>query len=290
MIFEILQDLDPAAITLIGIVIGLCVGSFLNVVIYRVPRRIHQDWTAQCHVWLELEETTGDEAAPGIVKTPSHCPSCKTPIKPWHNVPVISYLLLKGKCSSCGERISLRYPFIEILTAVMTSMVLLHFGPTVEGLCAAGFTWTLIILAFIDLDNQILPDNITLPLLWSGLFLALFNVTIDPAASITGALAGYLVLWTIYHLFRLVTGKEGMGYGDFKLLAAMGAWMGWQLLPLIILLSAVAGSVVGLSLILLHRHEREKPIPYGPYLAIAGWIALMWGSDITGYYLRFSGL
>ena len=290
MIFEILQGLDPAVVTFISVLLGLCFGSFLNVVIYRVPRRTHQEWTSQSRAWLELEEELPAESAPGIVKTPSYCPSCKTPIKAWHNVPVVGFLVLRGKCSACGEPISFRYPLVEVLTAVLTTAVLWKFDVTPEGLWAVGFTWTLIVLAFIDLDHQILPDNMTLTLLWAGLCLSLFNVYVDPAASITGALAGYLFLWSVYHIFRLVTGKEGMGYGDFKLLAAMGAWMGWKVLPLIMLVSAVAGSVVGVSLILLSRHERDKPIPYGPYLAVAGWIALMWGPGITEQYLRASGL
>jgi leader peptidase (prepilin peptidase)/N-methyltransferase len=293
MSLQLLQSLDPAAVIFVGVFLGLCVGSFLNVVIYRVPARIHEDWTNQCHTWLDRDEVKSEEAsnsAPGIVKTPSHCPSCKTPIKPWHNIPLVSYLLLRGKCSACGAAISIRYPLVELLTALMTVTVFLKFGLTIEGLCAAGFSWALVALAFIDLDHQILPDNITLPLLWAGLSLSLFTMYVSPETSIIGALTGYLVLWSVYQLFRLATGKEGMGYGDFKLLAAMGAWMGWKMLPLIVLLSAVAGTVVGLSLILLKIQQRDKPIPYGPYLAAAGWIALIWGSEITEEYLRASGM
>ncbi|MDH4048975.1 MAG: A24 family peptidase, partial [Gammaproteobacteria bacterium] len=231
-----------------------------------------------------------------LVTPRSRCPACGTMITALQNIPVLSYLLLGGKCAHCKAHISVRYPIIEALTALLTAFVAWFFGFGWEAVAAIALTWSLIAMTVIDLDKMIIPDSISLPLLWAGLALSLFHpvegaerLFIDPKSSIVGALAGYLSLWSIYHLFRLLTGKEGMGYGDFKLLAALGAWLGWQMLPLIIMLSAVVGAVVGVSMIVLVRHDRNIPIPFGPYLAAAGWIALLYGPQIIAAYLDFMG-
>lgn len=269
--------------------LGLMVGSFLNVIIFRLPKTIHHEWTTQCCEWLD--KTPNEEnAPPGIVFPASHCMHCKTPLKVWHNIPVISYLLLAGKCQFCGTAISLRYPFVELLTAILSAVVVYKLGFSIEAALALILTWALITLSFIDFDHQLLPDNITLPFMWFGLLISLRGIFATPENSIIGAIAGYMSLWTVFQLFKLFTGKEGMGYGDFKLLALFGAWFGWQALPMILLISTVAGSVLGISMILLRVIDKEKPIPFGPYLAIAGWISLLWGDQITQAYLRSIGL
>ncbi len=238
--------------------------------------------------------TEGDPAPYNLLRPASACPSCEAPIRPWHNVPLLGYAWLRGRCAACGARISLRYPVIELLTGLLSAVVAWQLGPGAAGLAALGVTWCLIALAVIDLDHQLLPDVITLPLLWAGLAYSLvLHAPDDPAfadlaASVAGAIAGYLSLWTLYHGFRLLTGKEGMGYGDFKLFAALGAWLGWQMLPLIILLSAVSGAVVGIALIGLGRHGRQVPIPFGPYLAAAGFIAMLWGRELVTAYWQAS--
>ncbi|NIP18882.1 MAG: prepilin peptidase, partial [Xanthomonadales bacterium] len=229
-------------------------------------------------------------APPGLIWERSRCPQCGHRIKVQENIPVLSYLLLRGRCSACGTRISARYPVVELLTACLFLVTAWHFGPTTQCLAALVLTGFLMALTGIDLDHQLLPDNLTLPLLWTGLLLSLFGVFVDPVTSITGAMVGYLSLWTIYHLFRILTGKEGMGYGDFKLLAALGAWMGWQMLPLVILLSSLVGAVIGLLLMLVRRHQKGQPMPFGPFIAAAGWIAMIWGERIIQFYLRASGL
>lgn len=287
---EILAANTPLFLT--GVFIfGLLIGSFLNVVILRIPARLEFDWHCQCRELLELKpEETPAEPPPGILWSRSQCPKCGHNIKALENIPLLSFLFLRGKCSSCKVSISKRYPLVEAITAILFLLVAMHFGPTVQTLAALGMTGVLIALAGIDIDHQLLPDDLTFFLLWSGLFASLFNVFTDPVSSIIGALAGYLSLWLVYHLFRLLTGKEGMGYGDFKLLAAMGAWMGWQMLPLIILLSSLVGAVIGLTMIGLRRHKSSQPMPFGPYIALAGWIALLWGDRIIDAYLRNSGL
>jgi len=273
-------------------IFGLLIGSFLNVVILRLPARIEHDWRCQCKELLDIESADNekDKPPPDLMWSRSQCPECGHFIKAHENIPLLSYLFLKGRCSSCKTRISMRYPLIEATTAILFLLVAMHFGPTLQTLAAIGLTAVLIALTFIDIDHQLLPDDLTLILLWIGLFASLFNVFTDPVSSIIGALAGYLSLWLVYHLFRLLTGKEGMGYGDFKLLAALGAWTGWQMLPLIILLSSLVGAVAGLILIVLKRHKSSQPMPFGPYIALAGWIALMWGEQIIDTYLRSSGL
>ena len=270
--------------------LGLCVGSFLNVVIHRLPKMMEQEWQAQC---ADLRGETPSTATVGsaepttisLARPRSRCPSCGHQISALENIPIISYLLLRGKCSNCAAAISPRYPIIEALTAVLSAYAAWHFGPTLQAAGALLLLWALIALTAIDYDTQLLPDSITLPLLWSELAFNLFGAYTDISSAVIGAMVGYLTLWSIYWLFKLATGKEGMGYGDFKLLAALGAWLGWQMLPVIILLSSVVGAVVGISLIAINRHGRNTPIPFGPYLAAAGVIALFWGSGLTRSYL-----
>ena len=269
--------------------VGLLVGSFLNVVIYRLPIMMQRNWRKECLEYLELPAEP--ELAPfNLVLPLSRCPACGTPIKPYQNVPVISYLLLRGKCAACRHPIALRYPLIEALTAVMSVVVAWHFGYGLQTLFALLLTWVLVALSFIDIDHHLLPDSITLPVLWLGLSLSVFGIYTDSHASVMGAVFGYLSLWSVYHLFKLLTGKEGMGFGDFKLLALLGAWLGWQMLPLIILLSSLVGTLISVVVILLTQRDHRTPIPFGPYLAVAGWIALLWGPQINGMYLAYIGL
>ena len=273
----------------IAALLGLCVGSFLNVVIHRLPKMMEQEWQAQC---AELRgEATSTAAEPlSLAKPRSRCPNCGHQISAIENIPLISYLLiLKGKCSGCQARISPRYPIIEAFTGLASAYVAWHFGPTIQAAGALLLVWALIALAAIDLDTQLLPDAITLPLLWLGLALNLWGNYTDLSSAVTGAMLGYLALWSVFWLFKLATGKEGMGYGDFKLLAALGAWLGWQMLPAIILLSSVVGAMVGITLLVATRHGRNVPIPFGPYLAAAGGIALFWGEPITRTYLGMIG-
>ncbi|TXL00129.1 prepilin peptidase [Methylococcaceae bacterium HT1] len=274
---------------LVGI-IGLMIGSFLNVVIYRLPIMMQRGWKQECQEFLKLPASEPAAETFNLALPHSHCPACNTEIMWYQNIPVLSYLLLQGKCANCQTRISLRYPFVEALTGILSIVVAYQLGGEIETLFALLLTWTLIALSGIDFDHQLLPDNIVLPMLWLGLFLSLFNIFTDPVSSIIGAVAGYLFLWVIYQLFKLLTGKEGMGYGDFKLLALFGAWLGWQYLPLIILLSSLVGAIIGTSLIIFVQRDKNIPIPFGPYLAIAGWIALLWGEQINTLYLTNAGL
>ncbi len=269
--------------------LGLTIGSFLNVVILRLPRMMERQWQRDC---LELlkQPATADEERLDLAYPPSRCPQCGHQIRAWENIPVISWLLLRGRCSDCTTPISIRYPLVEAATALLTLIVAYHFDPGWQVLAAMGFTWALIALTMIDFDTQLLPDNITLPLLWSGLLLNLDGLFSDLESAVIGAAAGYLTLWSVYQIFKRITGKEGMGYGDFKLLAAIGAWLGWQYLPLTIMASALVGALLGISLILLRGRERNLPIPFGPYLAAAGWIAMLWGDSINHAYLQWSGL
>ena len=281
----------PAALFILVGLLGLLVGSFLNVVAHRLPIMMELDWRRQCDTLAEEPSTVPDHArqAPYDLWRPgSACPSCNHPISPWQNIPIVSYLVLGGRCKHCAAAISARYPVIEAAAGMLGLLVAWRFGPTAATAAALGFCWALLVLAVIDIDRQLLPDSITLPLLWAGLILGLFNdgngIFVDSSSSIVGAVAGYLSLWLVYQVFKLVTGKEGMGYGDFKLLAAIGAWVGWQVLPLVILLSALVGSVVGIAMIVLGGRGRQTPIPFGPYLAAAGLIALLWGDGIMGWY------
>jgi len=270
--------------------LGLVIGSFLNVVIHRLPLMMERDWKSQCREMLELPEGKEPAQPVNLITPRSRCPGCGHPIGAAENIPLLSFLWQRGRCKHCGTRISFRYPVVEALTALLTIIVVWHFGLGWQALTGAVLTWGLIALAFIDLDHHLLPDDITLPFLWLGLVLGLFGVFADLPSAVIGAAAGYLALWSVYHLFRLFTGKEGMGYGDFKLLALLGAWMGWQQLPAIILLSSLVGAIVGLSLIALRGHDRNIPIPFGPYLAAAGWLALLWGDDLTRWYLGYAGV
>lgn len=294
MLIDVLKQDITIYITIIFI-LGLLVGSFLNVAIYRLPVMFKREWRKDCCSYLEenyqakIQLTNTDEPAEhfNLVKPDSTCPSCGHQIRSWENIPVISYIFLKAKCSHCKAPISFRYPFIELLSAILAAMCAWYFGFSLAGFAAIVLTWALISLSWIDYDTQYLPDQITLPFLWLGLILNINNTFTDINSAIIGAVAGYLSLWTVHHSFKLITKKEGMGYGDFKLLGMLGAWMGWQFLPVIIILSSLVGSIIGIALILFKKHQREKPIPFGPYLAIAGWIALLWGEQINSLYLNW---
>jgi leader peptidase (prepilin peptidase)/N-methyltransferase len=268
------------------VLFSLCVGSFLNVVIYRLPVMLERDWRQQCHEFLEMEPPV-DEAKTKIslARPASSCPHCGHAIRAWENIPVISYILLGGKCSSCKTPISAQYPAIEAITALASVAVAWQFGVTLQTVGGLLFTWVLIALTMIDIHKQLLPDNLTLPLLWLGIIFALFETYTSLQSSVIGAIAGYLILWTVFHVFKLVTGKEGMGFGDFKLLAAMGAWMGWTMLPQIVLVSSIVGAVAGSLMLVTGKARTQQPIPFGPYLAVAGWIALLWGNEINQAYL-----
>ncbi len=268
--------------------LGLVVGSFLNVVILRLPVMMENQWRQQAEAFLDLTPT---EPAPPVfnLATPaSRCPACGAKVRAWQNIPVLSYLWLRGKCAHCSTAISLRYPLIELSTGLLSSAVAYHFGFGLYAALALFFTWALIALVFIDIDRMLLPDDITLPLLWAGLLIALLEWgPISVQEAVIGTMLGYLILWAVYWGFKLVTGKEGMGYGDFKLLAALGAWLGWQTLPMIILLSSVIGALVGIVTILFFGGQRSKPIPFGPYLAGAGWVVLLWGEQINQTFFNF---
>jgi len=276
---------SPFGLAVMAGLLGLCIGSFLNVVIHRLPKMMEREWLTQC-AELRGEKAEEENEPLSLAKPRSRCPNCGHHISAWENIPILSYLfILRGKCSSCGKPISARYPLVEAATALLSAYTAWHFGPTVQAAGALLLVWALIALAMIDLDTQLLPDSITLPLLWLGLGFNLATTYVDLPSAVVGAMAGYLALWSVFWLFKLVTGKEGMGYGDFKLLAALGAWLGWQMLPSIILLSSLVGASVGISLIVFGRHGRNIPIPFGPYLAAAGGIALFWGNSLTERYL-----
>ncbi|MBT7950010.1 MAG: prepilin peptidase [Gammaproteobacteria bacterium] len=265
--------------------LGMVVGSFLNVVIYRLPIMMHKAWRKECCEFLEVDEDKDvDEQHYSLVFPNSQCPKCQHKIRAWENIPLISYLFLRGRCSSCHTSISIRYPVIEILSGVLSLIIAWKFGFSLALIPALFLTWALIALSFIDIDHQLLPDDITLPFLWLGLLCNVFAIYTDIYSSVIGAVAGYMSLWLVYISFKIVTGKEGMGHGDFKLLALLGAWMGWQVLPVIIILSSLCGAIIGVSMILFGGHDRKQAIPFGPYLAMAGWIAFIWGQEITNAY------
>jgi leader peptidase (prepilin peptidase)/N-methyltransferase len=284
---------SPAAFVASVFVLGLIVGSFLNVVIYRLPIMLERRWRAQsAESGVGAAGDVAVQAPYNLVTPRSACPACKAPIKSLQNIPLFSWLALRGRCAACGARITARYPLVELATGVLCAAVAWRFGYGWPALAAIVVTWFLIALTFIDIDTQLLPDDLTLPLLWLGLLASLFalpgataSLPVDPRSSLLGAAAGYLSLWVVYQLFRLTTGKEGMGYGDFKLLAALGAWLGWQMLLPIVLTSALVGAVVGLALIALQGRDRAAPMAFGPYLAAAGWIMLMFGPDLVARYL-----
>jgi leader peptidase (prepilin peptidase)/N-methyltransferase len=279
---------QPGVFPWLCVIVGLLVGSFLNVVIHRLPKMMERLWREQCaELGTSPVTVLGSEPSTyNLVVPRSTCPACGAAITALQNIPIVSYLWLRGRCAHCRTPISARYPIVEGITALLSGYLAWRFGPTAAALAAILFAWALLALTGIDLDTQLLPDSVTLPLLWLGLLVNIGGIFTDLRSAVIGAVAGYLVLWSVYWLFKLVTKKEGMGYGDFKLLAAIGAWLGWQMLPLVILLSALVGAVVGISLIVFARHGRSVPIPFGPYLAGAGLIALIWGHQITETYLR----
>ena len=281
-IIELLHR-QPTLFITAATLFGLLVGSFLNVVIHRLPKMMEQEWQRNC------AELRGEEPAEtpkyNIVVPRSACPACGRPISAWENIPVVSYLALRGKCAGCKTRISLRYPLVELFAGVLAGIIAWRFGFGATALTAMLFAFTLIALTFIDFDSHLLPDDLTLPLMWLGLLLNINGLFTDLQSAVIGAIAGYLALWSVYWVFKLITGKEGMGYGDFKLLAAIGAWFGWQMLPAVILLSSLVGSVIGIGLIMLAKHGRNVPIPFGPYLALGGIAALFFGPQMANFYL-----
>jgi len=301
--FEVLQQ-QPTIFYFCIFILGLIVGSFLNVVIYRYPIMLQQQWKNECTDYLAVEadpdsslntteigkQTDNDKETFNLIYPSSSCPNCQHKITPLENIPLLSWLFLRGKCSSCKKSISIRYPIVELLTGCFSLLVAWKFGYGLETLCLLGLVWSLICLSLIDFDTQLLPDDITLPLLWSGLLCSLLEISsVSVTDALIGAIAGYLSLWSVYIIFKLVTGKEGMGYGDFKLLAALGAWLGWQMLPIIIFLSAFVGAIVGLSLMFFLGRNKNIPIPFGPYLASAGFLALILGEDLNRLYLSALG-
>lgn len=285
----------PWIFTVIVALVSLMIGSFLNVVIYRLPIMMEREWQAEFQDYFQAKTPTARTAAThsrfNLAVPRSACPHCHTPINAADNIPLISWLLLKGRCRNCKHPISIRYPAVELLTAVLSATIAYHYGPSSITLILLALTWGLVALSFIDLDKMLLPDQLTLPLLW---LMLLFSTTssalVSPAQAIMGAAAGYLSLWSVYWIFKLLTGKEGMGYGDFKLLAVFGALLGWQQLPLIILLSSLVGAVIGVILLTIQGKKHTTPIPFGPYIAAAGWIAILWGEQITQAYLSYIGL
>ncbi|QIL88439.1 prepilin peptidase [Microbulbifer sp. SH-1] len=284
----------PALLISSAFVLGLLIGSFLNVVIHRLPIMMEREYQRDFYSYFEktpsAEEQKQLSETYNLVLPHSHCPKCNTVIKPWENIPIVSYLWLRGKCGHCGTAISKRYPLVELVTGILTAIVVWQLGFTWQALAGVFFTWALVALTGIDFDKQLLPDNITLPLLWAGLLINIWGVFVPLQDAVIGAIVGYLSLWAVFHLFKLVTGKEGMGAGDFKILAAIGAWFGWQSVLLVIPLSAAVGALVGITWTLVSGRDKNLPIAFGPYLAGAAWIAMLWGEQIVGWYFRISGL
>ncbi len=284
---ELLQANNTLFIALVAM-FSLFVGSFLNVVIHRLPIMMENGWKRECRELLqckpELESNTDADDSFNLMVPRSRCPSCDQQIKSWQNIPVVSYLLLRGKCGNCNARISVQYPLVEAVTAILSVMVAVKFGVTIQTMAGLLITWSLVALTVIDFKETLLPDDITLPVMWFGLVASLIPVFVSPQEAIVGAAIGYLSLWSVYHLFKNVTGKEGMGYGDFKLMALFGAWFGWQAIPGIILLSSVVGAIVGISLVLALGRDKNIPIPFGPYLAAAGWLTMLYGDTLRSLY------
>lgn len=272
---------SPMLLALTGLLLGAIIGSFLNVVVIRLPLMLEAQWTRDSREFLALNPE--DQPTLSLSKPASHCPHCQNPIKPIHNIPILSYLFLRGRCHHCGASISVQYPIVELLSAVLTALYVMEYGISTTALASMLFTYALIVLTLIDQRHQLLPDQITLPLLWLGLLVNLSGLFASPADGIIGAALGYLSLWSVFWLFKLITGREGMGYGDFKLSAALGAWLGWQMLPMVILLASLLGLVVGCYGIIFAGRDRETPLAFGPYLCIAGWIAMLWGDSISLY-------
>lgn len=285
--FELLAQ-SPAFFLTFVFIVSLLVGSFLNVVIYRLPVMMERSWKSEYQAYFSPDEKPQSADTFNLVKPDSTCPKCQHKIRAWENIPVISWLFLRGKCSNCGTPISVRYPAVELLTAVASTVIAWHFGFGLAAAMAVLLTWALITLIFIDVDKMLLPDQITLPLLWLGLILSVFNVYVSPTDAVLGAAAGYLSLWSVYWLFKLATGKEGMGFGDFKLLAALGAWIGWQYLAIIILLSSFVGAIIGITYLIIKGKDKGSQIPFGPYLAIAGWLTIIFGEDIANLYWQWA--
>lgn len=276
-----------------GLLLGLIIGSFLNVVILRLPQRMQAELNEAC------ADQRGEQGEPlparwfgldYLITPASSCPHCGHSIRAWENIPILSYLLLRGRCSNCQAAIGVRYPIVEAATGLLSLLVIVHFGPTAASLAALLLVWGLVALTVIDLDEQLLPDQLTLPLMWLGLLVNINGMFTDLVSAVIGAAAGYLSLWLVFQVFRLLTGREGMGYGDFKLLAVFGAFLGWQMLPLVVLLSSLIGAVVGITLVVVRGRDRQIPIPFGPYLAAAGLVALLWGEQINNAYLQLAGL
>lgn len=317
-IFE-LFTLFPTFFYIMVFVMSLMVGSFLNVVIHRLPIMMERGWKAEFESYFNSEsqvntpsikatdttanletttslnnddtsaiETTKQKEAPyNLVVPASTCPSCGHKIKPWENIPLLSWIFQRGKCTQCHTGISVRYPLVELATALLSLVVAYHFGPTYAAIAALVFTWSLVALTFIDADTMLLPDQITLPLMWLGLLLSINATFVDPSTAIIGAAAGYLSLWSLFWAFKLLTGKEGMGYGDFKLLAAIGAWVGWQYLPIVVILSSFVGAILGIIILTVRGKDKNIPIPFGPYLAIAGWLTFLYGDWIAAQYWSY---
>ena len=295
-IFQLMAD-SPLFFLSFVFIVSLMVGSFLNVVIYRLPVMMERSWKADFQAHFETDVSTlgsntdSTESTPfNLIKPDSTCPKCQHKIRAWENIPVLSWLLLRGKCSQCKNAISIRYPLIELGTALCSVWIAWHFGYSWSALAGVVMTWILVALIFIDIDTMLLPDQLTLPLLWMGLLFSIVNPAVTSADSIIGATVGYLSLWSVYWAFKLLTGKEGMGYGDFKLLAALGAWMGWQYLAIVVLMSSLVGAVIGISVLSVQGKDKGQAIPFGPYLAIAGWLTLLYGDWISTKYWQWVGL
>ncbi|MEE9451260.1 MAG: A24 family peptidase [Gammaproteobacteria bacterium] len=290
-IHNLLQT-QPAALYILVGLLSLCIGSLLNVIIYRLPIMLQQQWQAECRDYLDLpEEADQKETTSFNLFFPrSHCPHCKKIVKAWHNIPILSYCLLRGRCAYCRQSISIRYPCIEFLTLLLSLFVVWMFGYSWQSVSALLFSWSLLCLVMIDIDHKILPDVITLPLLWLGLLISINHVFVSSSMAIIGAIAAYAFLWLFIKLFKLLTGKEGMGHGDFKLFAVFGAWLGWQMLPLIIVFASITGAIFGAIILLCTRQHKSTPIPFGPYLAMSAWVMMFWGQDLMRFYLDTMGI
>lgn len=284
MIFDL--DLSPTSLAMLGLLLGAIIGSFLNVVIYRLPLILNAEWTNEAKMFLDMAADQDNSLSLSIPR--SHCPDCGTQLKAQHNIPLLSYCFLRGRCSNCNSLISIQYPLIELLSAFVTAYILVVHGITEKALLSLIFSYSLIALATIDLNEKILPDQITLPLVWLGLIISLLGYGTDPRSAIVGASLGYLSLWSVMHVFKWITGREGMGYGDFKLNAAIGAWLGWQMVPGVILLSSFLGAVIGLGAIVFFGHDRRSPLAFGPYLCLAGWVAMHWGDQLSHVFSFFA--
>jgi leader peptidase (prepilin peptidase)/N-methyltransferase len=283
----ILMDTSPTLFLSTVFVVSLMVGSFLNVVIYRLPIMMERSWKQEFESYFNPDKEATEQPTFNLVKPDSTCPKCQHKIRAWENIPILSWLWLRGKCSDCANPISIRYPLVELTTAILSVFVAWNFGFGLQAIAGIFLTWCLVAMTCIDLDKMLLPDQITLPVLWLGLLLSIDNLYVSPADAIIGAAAGYMSLWSVYWLFKLATGKEGMGYGDFKLLAALGAWLGWQYLPIVILLSSFVGAIIGITYLSLTKKGQQQPIPFGPYLAIAGWITFLYGDWIAAQYWQW---